>query len=81
VVINEIPPELIFNWDQTEINLVPSALWTMNKKGEKRVAIAGHLDKRQITAVICGSLVGELLPMQLIYWGENQKMSPGLPIP
>ena len=67
---NEIPPQLIFNWDQSGINLVPSALWTMNKKGEKRVAIASHLDKRQITAVMCGNLVGELLPMQLIYVGK-----------
>ena len=35
VGMNDIPPELIFNWDQTGINLVPTALWTMDKKGKK----------------------------------------------
>jgi len=81
VEFNEIPPELIFNWDQTGINLVPSALWTMNKKGEKRVAIAGHLDKRQITAVMCGNLVGELLPMQLVYAGKTKRCHPAYKFP
>ena len=58
VGLNDIPPELIFNWDQTGINVVPTALWTLDKKGRKRIKIAGYQDKRQITAVMCGSLVG-----------------------
>ena len=45
VKFNDIPPELIFNWDQTGINLVPTALWTMDKKGKKRIEIAGYQDK------------------------------------
>jgi len=45
VVLNDIPPELIFNWDQTGINLVPSPLWTLDKKGKKRIDVAGHQDK------------------------------------
>ena len=32
VALNDIPGELIFNWDQTGINLVPGALWTMDKR-------------------------------------------------
>ena len=36
VSMNDIPEDLIFNWDQTGINLVPGALWTMDKK-EKSV--------------------------------------------
>ena len=35
VGLNDIPPELIFNWDQTGINIVPSALWTLDKKRKK----------------------------------------------
>ena len=31
VDLHEVPPDLIFNWDQTEILLVPSAQWTMDK--------------------------------------------------
>jgi len=60
VVLNDIPPELISNWDQTSINLVP-----IDKKGKKRIDVAGHQDKWQITAVLCSNLVGELLPFQL----------------
>jgi len=76
VILNDIPPELIFNWDQTGINLVPSPLWTLDKKGKKRVDVAGHQDKRQITAVMCGSLVGELLPFQLVYAGKTNRCHP-----
>ena len=61
VGLDDIPQELIFNWDQTGINLVPTALWTLDKK-LKQIKIAGYQDKRLITAVMCGSLVGELLP-------------------
>ena len=42
VGLNDIPQELIFNWDQTGINLVPTALWTFDKKGKKRIEIAGY---------------------------------------
>ena len=31
VQMNDIPGELIFNWEQTGVNLVPGALWTMDK--------------------------------------------------
>lgn len=30
-----IPDELVFNWDQTGINLVPGENWTLDKKGDK----------------------------------------------
>ena len=81
VSLEDIPAELIFNWDQTGINLVPTALWTMDKKGNKRVPIQGHQDKRQITAVMCGSLVGELLPLQLIYGGKTRRCHPAYQFP
>ena len=56
VQMHEIPSELIFNWDQTGINLVPTTTWTMDERGSKRVEIAGLIDKRQITAVLCGCI-------------------------
>ena len=31
VDLHEVPLNLIFNWDQTRIPLVPSAQWTMDK--------------------------------------------------
>ena len=51
--MEEIPLELIFNWDQTGLHLVPTSNWTMAKKGSKRVEMKGLEDKRQITAVFC----------------------------
>ena len=52
VSMEGIPPELILNWDQTGIKIVPSNNWTMDRQGAKRVEIGGANDKRLITAVI-----------------------------
>ena len=71
VAMKDIPPKLILNWDQTGLNIVPSSSWTMAKKGSKRVELTGIDNKRQITAVFCGSLTGDLLPIQLIYQGKT----------
>ena len=67
VEMEDIPFDLIINWDQTGIHYVPVGLWTVDKEGSKRVEIAGVDDKRQITAVFVGSLTGDFLPPQLIY--------------
>ena len=67
VEMEDIPPELVFNWDQMEISIVPGSSWTMEVKGSKWVEIAGMNDKRQITAVFCGTLAEEFLPPHLIY--------------
>ena len=44
-LIDEIPPQLIINWDHTEINYVPVSSWTMEMVGTKRVEIIGKDDK------------------------------------
>ena len=51
--MEDVPPQLVINWDQTGISIVPGSSWTMELKGSKRVEIAGISDKRQITAVLC----------------------------
>ena len=71
-----VPPELIFNWDHMSINFVPRALWTLDKRKKKGIEIAGYQDKRQITGVMCGSLVGVLLPFQLVYAGKTSRCYP-----
>ena len=60
VGLNNIPQELIFNWNQNGINLFPTALWMLDKKGKKQIKIAGYQDKRQMTSIMFSSLVGEL---------------------
>ena len=76
VTMEDVPPELILNWDQTGIKLVPSSNWTMAPKGSGRVEMTGVTDKRQITAVFYGTLVGDFLPVQLIYKGKTQRCHP-----
>ena len=71
VTLEEIPPELILNWDHTRIMIIPSSSWTMHEWGVRRVELTGLKDKRQITAVFCGSIQGDFLPIQLIYKGTT----------
>ena len=35
VEIEEIPPQLVYNWDQTGISIVPVSSWTMEAKGSR----------------------------------------------
>lgn len=81
VTMEDIPPELIMNWDQTGIKLVPSSNWTMERRGARRVEIIGVNDKRQITAVFCGTLLGDFLPIQLIYQGKTSRCHPRYEFP
>ena len=81
VTMEDIPPELIINWDETGLYLVPSSNWTMAQKGTKRIRIRGLKDKRMITGVFCGSLIGEFLPPQLIYGGKTDQCHPVAPFP
>ena len=76
VTMKEILPELSLNWDQTEIKIVPCSTWTINQRGAKRVEIIGTSDKRQITAVFCGTLTGDFMPIQVIYKGKTTRCHP-----
>lgn len=76
VELEDIPPELVLNWDQTGIKLVPVSNHTMDRQGLKRVEVAGIKDKRLITAVFCGSVTGDFLPMQIVYKGKTERCHP-----
>ena len=79
--MEEIPPHLILNWDQTGIKIVPSSSWTMNQSGAKRVEVCGVNDKRMITCVFCGTAVGDFLPPQVIYQGKTARCHPHFEFP
>ena len=81
VIMNEIPSELILNWDQTALHLVPTGQWTMHRSGEKVVPITNSDDKRQITAVLAVTMSGEYLPPQLIYKGKTERCHPAGEVP
>ena len=73
IEMDEIPDQLVINWDQTGIHYVPVSSWTMDK-GKKRIEIVGSEDKRQ--AVFAGSLARDFLPIQLVYKGKTQRCLP-----
>ena len=81
VTLEEIPKDLILNWDHTGLKIVPTSSWTMEEKGRKHVEIVVLDDKRQITAVACGTLDGNFLPMQLIYQGTTSACLPKIAFP
>ena len=73
VILDEIPLDLIINWDQTGVNYVPVSSLTMEVEGFKRVELVGKDDKRQITAVFGGLMAGNFLPLQLVYQGKTTR--------
>ena len=76
VELEEIPAQLILNWDQTGIKILPSSTWTMEKERSRRIEVVGVDDKHLITAVFCGTLVGDFLPVQVIYKGKTDRCHP-----
>ena len=81
VLFKGIPHDLIINWDQTGLSIVPSGDWTMEKEGAKTVPIAHNDDKRQLTAVLAVTAAGDYLPPQLLYQGKTPKCHPQVAFP
>ena len=78
---NYIPPQLIINWDQTGLNIVPTYSWTMEEQGSKRVEIVGLGNKRQITATFAVAMSGAVLPVQILYAGKTSRCHPSYAFP
>ena len=74
--MEDIPAELVINFDQTGIKYVPTSSWMLEKEGSKSLAIVGKDNKRQITAVIGCSMSGDILPFQLTYEGKTSQCLP-----
>ena len=81
IAMDEIPTQLVINFDQTGLNIVPVSDWTMEVEGAKRVEVAGKDNKKQITAVLGGSCVGDFLPPQIIYEGKTPRCLPKYDFP
>jgi hypothetical protein len=73
VIEHSVSDELIVNWDQTGVFLVPSSKYSMAAIGSKQVPVVGSDDKRQITALLTITASGELLSPQLIYQGKTEQ--------
>ena len=53
VNMDEIPAELVINFDQTALNYVPASHWIMEQEGSKRVEIIAKDNLQQILQVHC----------------------------
>ena len=73
---HNIPDDLIVNWDQTGVNMVPQFAYTMAEKGSKQVPLVAIDDKRQITALLAVSMTGKMLAPQILYPGVTERCHP-----
>ena len=55
---NKIEPQLVINFDQTGVKLVPTSEWTVAAEEANQAEITGCDDKCEITAVLGISLTG-----------------------
>ena len=78
--MNEVPPELIFNWDETALHLVSTGQWTMHH-ARKVITISNSDDKHQVTAVFAATLTGDFLAPQMIYKGKTERSHPKVSVP
>ena len=76
--MDEIPQDLIINFDQTGMNYVPLTSWTMEQEGARHIEIVAKDDKQQITAVFTASFTGDFLPPPLVYQGKSEWCLPQL---
>jgi len=65
-----IPLQLIFNFDQTGLKIVPVSNWTMPSEGSKQVDIIVLEDKREIIALLGSTADVSLLPPHILYQGK-----------
>ena len=75
---HNIPSELVYGTDETNVLLCQRSNKTRARKGSKRVrALAVGSEKAQITAMLaCVEATGEVLPPQLIFEGKTKKCLP-----
>ena len=78
---NDIPADLLINWDQTGSKLVPVSSWTMAEEGCKQIPVVGKEDKREITVFLAVTASGAFLPPQLIYQGKTVGCHPKITFP
>ena len=77
----QVPPQLIFNFDQTGLKIVPVSNWTLEMEGSKQVDIIGLEDKREITGLLGSTSDGCLLPPQILYQGKTDQCHAKYPFP
>jgi hypothetical protein len=67
---HSIPKGLVFNWDETGIEICNLGQYTMAKRGSSEVRLVGVGDKRQITVTTATAMDGVTLPLSVIWPGK-----------
>ena len=80
IEMEEIPQDLILNWDQTAVNYVPISNWTKARKDRKKFQLQ-ELMTSDITLVLAAAMTGTLLPLQLVYQGKTKACLPTVDFP
>jgi len=60
-------PEAIYNMDETGMPLEPRPPKVVAQKGQKKVRYQTSGQKQQITVIGCGSTVGQVIPLFIIF--------------
>ena len=81
ITMEKVPGELVMNWNQSAMKLVPSSSWTLERRCLQCVEIIGADVKKQIMAVCCGIMLGEFLPPQLIDCAKTSRCNAKLQFP
>ena len=81
IFVYKIQKEMILTFDQTVLGFTALNKSTFTGKGVHSIPIANVDDKRQITATFCVNIVGDFLPVQLIYGGVTDKCHPKVKFP
>ena len=62
MVMDEVPLELVVNWDQTGLKYVPVSEWTMAEEGSKRVErqpnVCRHMNSPKNGALLILPIIG-----------------------
>ena len=65
--LGPIPPENMWNYDETNMQDDPGKDWVIVRRGRKRVENAKDYSKTTISAMWCGNAAGEMLPPMIVY--------------
>ena len=66
-----VPPENIFNYDETNVTDNPGAKTVVCRRGLKRVERKIHHSKSSVSIMYCGNAAGTYLPPMVIYKALN----------
>ncbi|KAF9507130.1 hypothetical protein BS47DRAFT_1266801, partial [Hydnum rufescens UP504] len=69
IMDHDIPPQLVLNYNQTQVVYAPGTQYTWDDHGSKQVSITGQDDKHAFTVTPAIAMSGNVLPFQSIYCG------------